>query len=136
MELADNGDFNRSADMPCVWARCDLGHFTVDVCVAGRITDKFPAEVVDNYVEITLSHAEDEEAVFCCSYTPNGLQCVHIDTSFLIAYGGIAIAPRSDEGMRTFVDILMQDLSENRCFAQIREKQFLTSVTEFLTGTK
>ena len=95
----------------------------MDVCVAGKITEKFPSEVGDDYVEIMLSHAEDEKAVFCCCYTPEGLQCVHIATSFLIAYGGIVIAPRNEERMKTFVEMLMQELSEKGAFREIREQQ-------------
>lgn len=123
MELADNGDFDRSANMKCVLTRCNLSRFTMDVYVAGKITEKFPSEVEDDYVEIMLSHAEDEEAVFCCCYTPDGLQCVHIATSFLIAYGGIVIAPRNEERMKTFVEMLMQELSEKGAFREIREQQ-------------
>lgn len=123
MVMADNGDFNKSSNMNYTWARCDLNHFRVDVCVAGSITEKFPDEVVDEYVEITLYYAGCDDAIFCCSYTPDGLQCVHIDTSFLENYGGITIALKSEEGMRTFVEMLMADLSENRLWAKIRGKQ-------------
>lgn len=129
MELADNGDFDRSANMDYTWARCDLSHFEVDACVAGKITDKFPGKVVDDYVEMTLYYAGYEDALFCCSYTPNGLLCVHISTEFLIDYGGFVIATKSDEGMRTFVDMLMQDLAENGLFAQVIEKQRLSLPT-------
>lgn len=123
IDLADNGDFNKSSNMSYTWAQCDLNHFTVDVCVAGRITEKFPDEVVDEYVEITLYYAGEDDAIFCCSYTPDGLQCVHIDTSFLENYGGITIALKSEEGMRTFVEMLMEDLFDNRLWAKIRGKQ-------------
>lgn len=78
---------------------------------------------MDDYVEITLYYAGYDDAIICCSYTPDGLQCVHIDTLFLVAYGGIAIAPKSDEGMKSFVEMLMQDLAENGLFEQIRKKQ-------------
>lgn len=136
MELADNGDFDRSANMDYTWARCNLSRFTVDACVAGKITDKFPGEVVDDYVEITLYYAGYDDAMFCCSYTPEGLQCVHLDTSFLVNYGGIAIAPKSDEGMKTFVEMLMADLSENGLWAKIREKQSVISAAESLAGAE
>lgn len=119
IEPADNGDFDKSANMEYTWARCRLSHFSVDVCVAGKITDKFPGEVVNEYVEITLYYAGCDDAIFCCSYTPDGLQCVHIDTSFLENYGGITIALKSEEGMRTFAEMLMLDLSENGAFDEI-----------------
>ncbi|WP_462354281.1 hypothetical protein [Alistipes timonensis] len=130
MELADNGDFDRSANMDYTWVRCNLSHFEVDACVAGKITDKFPGEVVADYVEITLYYAEYDDAIFCCSYTPDGLQCVHISTEFLVAYGGIVIAPRNEEGMKTFVEMLMADLSENGLFTQVRDKQSITPADE------
>lgn len=130
MELADNADFNRSANMDYTWARCNLSHFEVDACVAGKITDKFPGEVVDDYVEITLYYAGYDDAIFCCSYTSEDLQCVHISTSFLIDYGGIVIARRNEEGMRTFVEMLMADLSENGLFTQIQDKQSITPATK------
>lgn len=136
MELSDNGDFDRSANMDYTWARCELSHFEVDACVAGKITDKFPGEVVDDYVEITLYYAEYDDAIFCCSYIPEGLQCVHLDTSFLENYGGITIALKSDEGMRTFVEMLMADLSENGLWAKIREKQSVISAAESLAGAE
>lgn len=127
MEPADNSDFDRSANMDYTWARCGLNHFSVDVCVAGKITDKFPGQVVDDYVEITLYYAGYDDAIFCCSYTPDGLQCVHIDTTFLENYGGIAIAPRNEEGMRTFVEMLMANLTENGLWAKIQQKQTITT---------
>lgn len=130
MELADNGDFDRSANMNYTWARCNLSRFRVDACIAGKISDKFPGEVVDDYVEITLYYADYDEAIFCCSYTPDGLQCVHIDTSFLDAYGGIATATKSNEGMKTFIAMLMADLSENGLWAKILQKQAITTAAD------
>lgn len=132
MEPADNGDFDKSANMDYTWARCVLSHFSVDVCVAGKITDKFPGEVVDDYVEITLYYAGYDDAIFCCSYTPDGLQCVHVSRLFLLDYDGIT-ATKSDEGMKTFVDMLMEDLSENGLWAKIRKKQ---SATQLHTNVK
>ena len=130
MTFADYSDFNGSANMDYTWARCNLSHFEVDACVAGKITDKFPGEVVADYVEITLYYAGYDDAIFCCSYTPDGLECVHIDTSFLENYGGITIVPKSDEGMKTFVEMLMADLSEKGLFTQVREKQSITPTVE------
>lgn len=133
MTFADNGDFDRSANKENVWVRCNLSHFEVDACITGKIAEKFPEVVEDDYVEICLYYAGYDNAVFCCSYTPDGLQCVHIDRQFLIDYGGIVIAPKNEEGMRAFVDMLMQDLAENELFEQAREKQFLISATGYLT---
>ena len=124
-EWKDNGDFDPSVDLDDTWARCNLSHFKVDACVAGEIPDRFPACVVDGYVAISLYYVGYDEDIFSCSYTPEGLQCVHVASSFLENYGGASTAPQSEGEMRSFVGMLMEDLSENGLFKRIREKQAL-----------
>lgn len=122
MSPANNCDFDRSANKENVWIRCELSHFQVDACITGVVSEKFPDVVESDYVEICLYYAGYDDAIFRCSYTPDGLQCVHIDTSFLIIYGGIVIAPHNEEGMKTFVGMLMKDLAGRGFFEKAREK--------------
>lgn len=120
MELADNDDF-KLRDMGDFWFEVTLNNFRVDMCVAGKITDKFPS-VVDNNVELAF-HFLDDNAFLHCLYTPSGLQCVHVDSGFLICSDGKDIAYKSEEGMQTFIKMLMQKLSESGVFREISEQQ-------------
>lgn len=123
MTTADNMDFHRFAEMDKVWVRSQLRHFGIDVCITGKLEpDFFSGEPAFGELEITIYYQGYDDAVFCCSYSPDGLECIHVSTLFLAAYG-YENAVQSDNSMGYFMDTLICDLKEHGVFDEAMCKQ-------------